>query len=92
MVEISLLVVFPALMAYAAASDLLTMTIPNKLSIALVVAFAAYALVGGLPWPVLAMHAGAGATAALPSRRSGSATSPGRTRCSARRPSAQVAR
>jgi prepilin peptidase CpaA len=61
-IETSLLVVFPALMAYAAASDLLTMTIPNKLSIALVVAFAAYALVGGLPWPVVAMHAGAGAT------------------------------
>lgn len=56
-----LLVVFPALMAYAAVSDLLTMTIPNKLSLALVAGFAALALGGGLPLEAIALHAGAGA-------------------------------
>ena len=43
--EIPLLVVFPVLMACAAASDLLTMTIPNKLSLLLVAGFAALAIV-----------------------------------------------
>ena len=40
-IETALLLVFPALMAYAAASDLLTMTIPNRLSLALVAALCA---------------------------------------------------
>ena len=39
MLEVAALVLFPALMAYAAASDLLTMTISNRVSIALVVGF-----------------------------------------------------
>ena len=38
MLELAALVFFPALMAYAAASDLLTMTISNRVSIALVAA------------------------------------------------------
>ena len=41
---LALLTIFPALMAYAAASDLFTMTIPNKISLALVVAFPEIAL------------------------------------------------
>ena len=49
MLEISVLVLFPALMAYAAASDLLTMTISNRVSIALVLGFAALALASGMP-------------------------------------------
>ena len=60
MLEIALLVVFPALMAYAAASDLLTMTIPNTLSIVLTVAFAAFAVMAGLSAADLLMHLGAG--------------------------------
>jgi prepilin peptidase CpaA len=56
-----LLVVFPALMAYAAASDLLTMTIPNKLSLALVAGFVVLAFIGGLPVQAIMLHAGAGA-------------------------------
>ena len=48
-------------MAYAAASDLMTMTIPNKLSLAIIVAFGAFALAGGLPWSAVAMHVAAGA-------------------------------
>lgn len=57
----SLLVMFPALMAYAAASDLLTMTIPNTLSLALVAGFIGVGLVGALPLQAVLLHAGAGA-------------------------------
>ena len=62
MLQIALLVVFPALMAYAAASDLFTMTIPNRLSLALIVAFVALALAGGLSSAAILAHVGAGAT------------------------------
>jgi prepilin peptidase CpaA len=48
-------------MAYAAASDLLTMTIPNKLSLALIAGFAVLALAGGLSLQAVVLHAGAGA-------------------------------
>lgn len=60
MLELALLTAFPALMAYAAASDLFTMTIPNKVSLALIVAFAAFALFGGLAWQAIAIHLAAG--------------------------------
>lgn len=61
MPETPLLLIFPALMAYAAASDLLTMTIPNRVSLALVAGFSAFAVMAGLgPWEVL-MHLAAGA-------------------------------
>ncbi len=46
---VSALVVFPALMAYAAASDLLTMTISNRVSVALVLGFVLMALASGMP-------------------------------------------
>ena len=49
MLEIVALVLFPTLMAYAAASDLLTMTISNRISIALVAGFAGMALASGMP-------------------------------------------
>ena len=49
MLEIALLVLFPMLMAYAAVSDLLTMTISNRVSIALVAGFVAVALASGMP-------------------------------------------
>lgn len=61
MLQAALLVVFPALMAYAAASDLLTMTIPNTLSLALVAAFVFLAAVSGVSWQFVLMHVGAGA-------------------------------
>lgn len=50
------LVVFPALMAFAASSDLLTMTISNRLSLALSAAFLAMALFTGMPLQVVGMH------------------------------------
>lgn len=43
MIEASLLIFFPCLVAYAAASDLFTMTIPNRVSLMLVAGFAAMA-------------------------------------------------
>ena len=61
MIETALLLVFPALMAYAAASDLLTMTIPNRLSLALVAAFAVFAIASGLAWQAALLHLAAGA-------------------------------
>jgi prepilin peptidase CpaA len=59
MLAIAALIVFPALMAYAAASDLLTMTIPNKISLALVICFAGFAIGAGLSWHAIAMHVAA---------------------------------
>ena len=61
MLEAALLIVFPGLMAYAAASDLLTMTIPNALSLALLAAFGVFAVAAGLPWQAVATHVAAGA-------------------------------
>lgn len=51
---------FPAAMAYAAASDLFTMTISNKLSITLVVGFYLVALALGIPAATIGMHSAAG--------------------------------
>ena len=62
MLVIVVLVLFPLLMAYSAASDLLTMTISNRVSIALVLGFAAVALASGMPLAtLLAMHLACGA-------------------------------
>jgi len=56
------LLVFPALMAFAASSDLFTMTISNRVTLALVGGFVAMAFISGMsPSDVLA-HAGAAAT------------------------------
>ena len=61
MLEVALLIVFPGLMAYAATSDLLTMTIPNALSLALLAAFGGFAFAVALPWDVVGLHLAAGA-------------------------------
>ena len=52
MIEAVLLVLFPLLMAYAASSDLFTMTIPNRLAIILVASFPVMAYAAGLSWDV----------------------------------------
>ena len=55
------LLVFPALMAFAASSDLFTMTISNRVTLALVGGFVAMAFISGMsPSEVLA-HTGAAA-------------------------------
>ena len=61
MLEIALLLIFPAAMAFAGAMDLLTMTIPNRVSVALAAAFVFAAYRAGLPLDVVAAHLGAGA-------------------------------
>lgn len=55
------LLLFPALMAFAAASDLFTMTIPNRVSLVLVAGFMALAVLGGMSLHDILMHFGAGA-------------------------------
>ena len=55
------LLLFPALMAFAASSDLFTMTISNRLSIALAAGFFLLALVAGMSLDVIGMHVAAGA-------------------------------
>jgi prepilin peptidase CpaA len=51
---------FSLLMAMAALSDLLTMTISNKVSLILGGAFLAVAVAAGMPIPVIALHIAAG--------------------------------
>ncbi len=55
------LIFFPLLMAYAAFSDLLTMTISNFVSIALIVLFFSLALSLGMPVREIGLHVAAGA-------------------------------
>jgi len=55
------LLLFPALMAFAASSDLLTMTISNRLSIALAAGFFLLALVTGMDLYTIGMHLAAAA-------------------------------
>ena len=55
------LLLFPALMAFAASSDLFTMTISNKVTLVLVGGFVALAIFSGMPLHDMLTHAGAGA-------------------------------
>jgi prepilin peptidase CpaA len=59
--DIVRLSLFPALMAFAAASDLLTMTISNRVSLALAAGFLVVALASGMGLSGILLHAGAGA-------------------------------
>ncbi|MFM9851013.1 MAG: prepilin peptidase [Hyphomicrobiaceae bacterium] len=56
-----LLLTFPAIMAFAGSIDLLTMTIPNRVSLALVATFPLAAAFIGMEWTTFASHLGAGA-------------------------------
>ncbi len=55
------LLLFPALMAFAASSDLFTMTISNRLSLALAGGFFLLALVTGMSLTAIGMHLAAAA-------------------------------
>jgi len=55
------LTLFPAMMAFAASSDLLTMTIANRVSLALVGGFVILAALSGMGGVDMAIHAGAAA-------------------------------
>jgi prepilin peptidase CpaA len=56
LLETLILGLFPAAMIFAAASDLVTMTISNRLSIALFLAFFAVAVLIGMPLPDMGRH------------------------------------
>jgi len=56
MLEIAFATIFPAAMAFAGTMDLFTMTIPNKISIVLVVAFFIVAPFAGLGIEAIAFH------------------------------------
>jgi prepilin peptidase CpaA len=59
--DIARLLLFPTLMAFAAASDLFTMTISNRVPLALTAGFLTLALLSGMgPYDIL-LHMGAGA-------------------------------
>ncbi len=60
MIEAIKLLLFPAMMAFAASSDLLTMTIPNRVSLIMVGGFVLLAVTTGMSLEQLALHAGAG--------------------------------
>ena len=65
MLEAATLLFFPALMVFAAISDLLTMTISNRISIALAVLFIAMAFAWGLPATQILWHLACGAAMLL---------------------------
>src|ERR1700761_9809266 len=56
------LLLFPSLMAFAAVSDLFTMTISNRVSLALAAGFLVLALVSGMGFYDILSHLGAGAS------------------------------
>jgi prepilin peptidase CpaA len=57
--EATRLLLFPALMAFAASSDLLTMTISNRVTLILIAGFAALAFVSGMSLHDAIVHIGA---------------------------------
>lgn len=60
MIEAAALVVFPILMVFSAFADLLTMTIPNRVSLALVAVFALLAIYLQMPLAAVASHVSCG--------------------------------
>ena len=58
--DVARLLFFPALMAFAAASDLFTMTISNRVSLALAAGFLALALASGMTPSDILLHLAAG--------------------------------
>jgi prepilin peptidase CpaA len=63
--DVARLMLFPAMMAFAASSDLLTMTISNRVSLILVGGFLALACVSGMGMVDVLGHIGAGAVVLL---------------------------
>ncbi|HTS39997.1 MAG TPA: prepilin peptidase [Xanthobacteraceae bacterium] len=59
-IEAITLLIFPATMAFAASSDLLTMTISNRVTLILLVGFALLVYVTGMPQSEILSHVGAG--------------------------------
>jgi prepilin peptidase CpaA len=62
MIEAIKLLLFPAMMAFAASSDLLTMTIPNRVALIMVGGFLLLAVATGMSLEQIAWHFAAGLT------------------------------
>jgi len=62
MLEALIFVVFPFCMVFAAVSDMLSMTIANRVSVLLAVTFAVVAPLTGMDWQTFGLHAAAAAT------------------------------
>ena len=62
MLVLTTLFLFPALMCFAASSDLVTMTISNRISLALLAGFVAIAIWSGLSLELILWHFGCGMT------------------------------
>jgi prepilin peptidase CpaA len=60
-----IITIFPAAMALAAAGDLFTMTVPNWISLLLIIGFAVLALVVGLGWSDIGLHVALAAAALI---------------------------
>ncbi|MGE3644891.1 MAG: prepilin peptidase [Beijerinckiaceae bacterium] len=60
MIQFLALLFFPLLMIWAAVSDLMTMTISNRISIALLGFYLLMALLTGQTWPTIGYHLGCG--------------------------------
>ena len=58
--DLAILLVFPAAMAFAAAMDLFTMTIPNRVSLALIAGFGLLAPLAGFSLVEIGLHVSAG--------------------------------
>ena len=56
MLELAIITIFPLAMLLSASMDLMTMTIPNKISLALVAGFFVLAPFVGLSWPEFGLH------------------------------------
>ncbi len=56
LLELAIMFVFPALMVFAGATDLFTLTIPNRISLGLVAGFVCLAPFAGLGWEAIALH------------------------------------
>ena len=63
--DLARLLMFPALMAFAAASDLFTMTISNRVSLGLAAGFLLLAVLSGMSPTAILFHVGAGAVVLL---------------------------
>ncbi|WP_300577112.1 prepilin peptidase [Phenylobacterium sp.] len=63
LLQAALLFLCPALLIVAALKDVTSYTIPNWISLALIVGFFPAALALGLPWSSLGLHVGIGVTA-----------------------------
>ena len=60
MLQLTVLIAFPSLMMFAALSDLFTMTISNRISIALVLVFVPFAFFAGLSPAEIGLHLACG--------------------------------